>query len=45
VAVLVVSAEGVSVLPIPDRRGKLDEILEKIPGFIERLESRRKPAG
>lgn len=45
VAVLVVSAEGVSVLPIPDRRGKLDAILEKIPAFIERMESRRKAEG
>jgi len=44
VAVLVVSPEGVSVLAIPDRRGKLDALLEKIPGFIERLESRRKTA-
>jgi len=44
VAVLVVSPEGVSVLAIPDRRGKLDALLEKIPGFIDRLESRKKPA-
>jgi uncharacterized spore protein YtfJ len=43
VAVLVASPEGVSVLAIPDRKGKLDAILDKIPGFIERLESRKKP--
>jgi len=42
VAVLVVSPEGVSVLSIPDRQGKLDAILEKIPAFIERIEARKK---
>lgn len=42
VAVLVVSPDGVSVLSIPDRQGKLDAILEKIPALIERIESRKK---
>jgi uncharacterized spore protein YtfJ len=43
VAVLVFSGEGVTVLPIPDRKGKLDGILEKIPELIERFKPRRSP--
>lgn len=42
VAVLVASPEGVSVLSIPDRKGKLDAILEKIPGLIERIQAIKK---
>lgn len=42
VAVLVFSGEGVTVLPIPDRKGKLDGILEKIPELIERFKPREK---
>ncbi len=31
------------MLPIPDKKGKLDGILEKIPELIERFKSRASP--
>ena len=37
VAVLVISQDGVTVLPIPDKKGKLDRIIDRIPEFVERL--------
>ncbi|MGC4118242.1 MAG: spore germination protein GerW family protein [Myxococcales bacterium] len=37
VAVLVFAEDGVSVLPIADRAGKFDLLLEKIPALAERL--------
>ena len=37
VAVLVFSEQGVSVLPIPDKAGKIDQLLEKVPNLIDRL--------
>ncbi|MBI5548629.1 MAG: sporulation protein [Deltaproteobacteria bacterium] len=37
VALLVFAEEGVSVLPIADKAGKLELLLEKIPGLVERL--------
>ena len=37
VAVLVFAEDGVSVLPIADKAGKFDQLMEKIPGLIERL--------
>jgi len=37
VAVLVFSESGVSVLPIADKSGKLDQLLEKLPGLVERF--------
>lgn len=40
VAVLVFAEDGVSVLPIADKAGKFDQLLEKIPGLIERLKRR-----
>jgi uncharacterized spore protein YtfJ len=40
VAVLVFSEEGISVLPIADKKGKLDQILEKIPGLIDEIKGR-----
>jgi uncharacterized spore protein YtfJ len=40
VAVLVFSPEGVSVLPVPDRKGKFDQIFDKIPDLIERFKDR-----
>ncbi len=39
VAVLVFSPEGVSVLPIPHKKGKLDRLLEKLPGLVERIKA------
>jgi uncharacterized spore protein YtfJ len=41
VAVLVMSEDGVSLLPIPDAKGKLDRLLEKIPELIERIKPTR----
>jgi uncharacterized spore protein YtfJ len=37
VAVVVFSADDVQVLPIPDRQGKLDRLLDKIPDLVERF--------
>jgi len=37
VAVLVFAEAGVSVLPIADKSGKFDQLMEKIPGLIERM--------
>ncbi|MBI5548631.1 MAG: sporulation protein [Deltaproteobacteria bacterium] len=37
VGVLVFAEDGVSVLPIADKAGKLDQLLEKIPDLVERL--------
>jgi len=42
VAVIVFSEEGVSVLPIADKKGKLDQILEKVPGLIEQIKGKNK---
>jgi uncharacterized spore protein YtfJ len=41
VALLVFSQDGVNVLPIPDKKGKLDILFEKIPELVERF---KKPA-
>jgi len=40
VAVIVISSEGVNVMPVPDRKGKLDALLEKIPEFIEQIQKK-----
>lgn len=37
VAVAVFTADGVEVLPIPNRRGKLDKLLDNLPELIERV--------
>ena len=37
VAVLVFAEDGVSVLPIADKSGKVDRLLEKLPGLVERF--------
>jgi uncharacterized spore protein YtfJ len=42
VAVLVFSEEGVSVLPISDGKGKLEQIFDKIPELVERLKGEAK---
>jgi uncharacterized spore protein YtfJ len=37
VAVAVFKPEGVEILPIADKRGKLDGVLEKIPDLVEKI--------
>ncbi len=37
IAVLVLSPDGVSVLPVPSRKGALERLLEKIPELIDNL--------
>ncbi len=37
VALIVFSEQGVQVLPIPDKKSKVDEILDKIPGLIDKI--------
>jgi uncharacterized spore protein YtfJ len=39
VAVLVVGAGGVKVLPLPQRKGALERLLDKIPGLVERVKA------
>jgi uncharacterized spore protein YtfJ len=38
VAVIVFGPEGVEILPIADKRGKIEGLLEKIPDLIERFQ-------
>ena len=40
VAVIAITPEGINVLPIADRKGKLDAILERIPGFVDEMKKR-----
>lgn len=40
VAVIVFSEQGVEVLPIADKKGKLDQLLEKVPGLIDSIKER-----
>jgi uncharacterized spore protein YtfJ len=37
VAVAVFTAEGVEILPIAGRRGKLDKLLDNIPSLVEKV--------
>ncbi len=37
VAVVVLGAEGVEVLPIDERTGRLDKLLDRIPELVERF--------
>jgi uncharacterized spore protein YtfJ len=37
VAMLAFGTKGVEVLAVPDKKGKLDKLMEKIPGWIERF--------
>ncbi len=39
VAVLAVTAEGVKVLPLPQRKGSVEKLLEKLPDLIGRVKS------
>jgi len=39
-AVLVFSPEGVKVLPLPQCRGPLERILDRVPGLLDRLKDR-----
>jgi uncharacterized spore protein YtfJ len=40
VAVVVFGPDGVQVLPIPEKLGKLERFLDQIPGLVERFQSR-----
>jgi uncharacterized spore protein YtfJ len=40
VAVLVFSPEGVSVLPLPMKKGPLERLLERIPDLVEKFKDR-----
>jgi uncharacterized spore protein YtfJ len=37
VAVLVLGPDGVQVLPIPSKAGKLDHLMDKLPEWIDRI--------
>jgi uncharacterized spore protein YtfJ len=37
VAVLVLGPDGVEVLPIPNKTGKLDRLMDKLPEWIDRM--------
>jgi uncharacterized spore protein YtfJ len=37
VAVIVFGEDGVQILPIPNKRGKLHRLLDKIPDLVERV--------
>jgi uncharacterized spore protein YtfJ len=37
VAVVVFSSDGVQVLPIPDRVGRIEKLLDKLPELVERF--------
>ncbi len=39
VAVLVVGADGVKVLPLPQRKGALEKLLEKIPDLVSQVKA------
>lgn len=38
-AVAVFTATGVKILPIPDRKGKLDKLMDKIPDLVEKVQA------
>jgi uncharacterized spore protein YtfJ len=38
VAIVAFTPSGVQVLGIPERKGKLDQLLEKIPALVERMQ-------
>ena len=40
VAVLAFTDEGVSVLPVPGKKGKLDALIERIPEWVEKFEKK-----
>ncbi len=42
VAVVVFGPDGVEILPVADKRGKLDRLIEKIPEWVERFEKHKK---
>lgn len=44
-AVAVFCDEGVQILPIPDRRGHLDKLMDRIPAMIERFRKNDGDAG
>ena len=39
VAVLVVGADGVKVLPLPQRKGAVERLLEKIPDLVSQVKA------
>jgi uncharacterized spore protein YtfJ len=38
VAVLAFTESGVEVLPVPGKKGKLDQIIERIPAWVEKFQ-------
>ncbi len=38
-AVAVFTEAGVKILPVPDRKGKLDKLMDKVPDFIEKVQA------
>jgi uncharacterized spore protein YtfJ len=40
VAVLAFTEAGVEVLPVPGRKGKLDQLIDRIPGWVEKFEKK-----
>ena len=38
-AVAVFTPNGVKILPIPDRKGKLDKLLDRLPDLVERVQA------
>ena len=42
VAVIAFTDDGVQVLPVPGKKGKLDQFIDKIPDWVDMFESRMK---
>lgn len=42
VAVLAFTEAGVEVLPVPGKKGKLDQLIDQVPGWIEKFEKKIK---
>ncbi len=42
VAVIAFTKNGVKVMPIPEKQGKLEKFLDQLPGLIERFSSKAK---
>lgn len=40
VAVLAFTEAGVEILPVPDKKGKLDKLVDRIPGWVEKFEKK-----
>ena len=38
-AVAVFTADGVKILPVPDRKGKLDKLMDRVPDLVEKVKA------